>query len=92
MEIIKTFTTQVALVDNKIANEVWIVVVSPRTGNRLAVPCDWSEREIGVVLKTREALQDFGDTTLEFTAHELREFYETWRAYNGLDDRLYGES
>ena len=93
---IKTFPTQVALVDNKLTNQAWIVVVSPRTGKRLAIPCNWPRQGLAVVFKAREALQDFGDTTVQLTSRELQQFYGAWRAYKNMDDRAceevgYGE-
>lgn len=62
--------------DNRLASEAWIVVVSPRTGKRLAMPCQYN---LAVVSKAMAKIQGFGDTTIDLPASDLQEFYMAWR-------------
>jgi hypothetical protein len=74
----KTFPTRVALVDNRLADQAWIVVVSPRTGKRLSMPCFG---DTPIIVKTLNELQGFGDTVIEFTAWELLLFKNAWKRF-----------
>ena len=73
--------------DNKLASESWVVVVSPKTGNRLAIPCKDS---LTVVLKARTVIESFGDAFVDLTAEDLKEFHSAWIDYQNRDLDMSG--
>lgn len=74
--------------DNRLSQETWIVVVSPKTGKRLAVPCSGNRSKIAVVLKAQKAIGGFGDTDVELTGRELQQFFGSWRAYKNAANKI----
>ena len=79
-----TYFTQVALVKNGIDNSLWIVLVSPKTGKRIAMPANYAADV--VVCATTEALAgEEGAVWVELQPRDLVAFYNMWKVYDQMD-------
>jgi hypothetical protein len=73
-------STKTAIVFNQLDKGNWIVLHSPKTGKSMTMPCQRGYRT-AVVQKALELMPTGGCLTINFSAKELKDYYDAWKQF-----------